>query len=858
MLRTEPALPCMPRQEAHGIKTVIHIPPHSMVKTTGHWHSCLSQLPILPELPENIKKYAYVFPENTTTTWSYNENTSIVRTDFVIDTKVKEGTESNLLIGLLPHHWAHLSSDSPVPDKYSYNHVRGEIKTMEGNRFSVENTFHGILPTLPYVNNYSPGFDSALLVEKIDSIKYDQIGTWTDSYNDGQLLNRLVQTARIAYETGYTSAGDIMLATIQERLEDWLKAEEGEVAFLFYYNSTWSALLGYPAGHGQDSNLNDHHFHWGYLIHAAAFMEQYRPGWAAQWGEMVNMLIRDAAATDRNDSMFPFLRNFSPYAGHSWANGFASFPQGNDQESTSESMQFNSSLIHWGTVTGNKSIRDLGIYLYTTEQTAIEEYWFDMYDRIFKLTQPTQQYSLVSRVFGNSFDNGTFWTTDIAAAYGIELYPIHAGSLYLGHNIEYAAKLWEEIKRNTGITRNEANPDLWHDIMWQFASFIDPAEAIAMHDSYPGRELKFGVSDALTYHWIHAMNALGQIDTGITADYPVAAAFNLNGRITYVAHNYNNSTLNVKFSDGYILHVPAREMAFASAGSAYPLVTITAPANNSKLLPGQPLSITAAVTDFSGLEIKNVDFYQNDQLIGSTTTTPYNISWTPEKGDYVLTVKATNTEGLTGTSRPVNISVSNEGACTEESAEASQGAFSKGYRSSFETVGTSVNISFELLDTDKEGVIAYLWNEAPFYETQMADAGGNKFNITLSGQEPGSTISVGCKFAYAGGMSVTRYISYEVGQNCEISVHVENVRDSEFIVYPNPASNIIHIKGIDGNLPHTISIYNLLGIKVLEVYNTGSVDISSLIPNYYIIKAETSKGIFETHKLNKVSSNPDF
>ena len=46
-------------------------------------------------------------------------------------------------------------------------------------------------------------------------------------------------------------------------------------------------------------------------------------------------------------------------------------------------MQFNSSLIHWGSVTNNNEIRDLGIYLYTTEQTAIDEYWFDMYERNF-------------------------------------------------------------------------------------------------------------------------------------------------------------------------------------------------------------------------------------------------------------------------------------------------------------------------------------------------------------------------------------------------------------------------------------------------------------------------------------------
>jgi endoglucanase Acf2 len=154
-----------------------------------------------------------------------------------------------------------------------------------------------------------------LFKNKIDQIENDALSDWTDSYNEGQVMNRLIQTARVAHEMGNTEATNKIVATIKERLEDWLKAESGEVAFLFYYNSTWSTLLGYPAGHGQDSNVNDHHFHWGYFIHAAAFMEQFEPGWANQFGGMINLLIRDAASTDRNDPLFPYLRNFSPYAG---------------------------------------------------------------------------------------------------------------------------------------------------------------------------------------------------------------------------------------------------------------------------------------------------------------------------------------------------------------------------------------------------------------------------------------------------------------------------------------------------------------------------------------------------------------
>ncbi|MFY8191023.1 MAG: glycosyl hydrolase, partial [Bacteroidia bacterium] len=503
------------------------------------------------------KKYAYVFPKNTLAHWQFNESTSTVRTDFIVEPDVKEGQDTTLLIGLLPHQWAHLAPGSAPLNGYVYQHVRGQIKTTAANRFSVENQFHGILPTLPYVDNYSTGFNPAQLIEKIDAIKNDGLSTWTDSYNEGQVMNRLIQTARIAELAKDTASLAIMLKTIKDRLENWFTAKPGEIAFLFYYNQTWSTLIGYPAGHGQDGNINDHHFHWGYFIHAASFIEQYEPGWKDKWGAMVNLLVKDAANNDRNSTDYPHLRNFSLYAGHCWANGFATFPQGNDQESTSESMQFNSSLIHWGAVTNNKAIRDLGIYLYTTEQTAIEEYWFDQNKRIFG---PNQQYSLVSRVWGNSYDNGTFWTADIAASYGIELYPIHGGSFYLGKDTAYVKRLWAEMEKNTGILSNQVNDNLWHDVYWKYLALIDPSKALTLYNSNPNRNLKFGVSDAQTYHWLHALNVLGNVGNTITANHPLAMVFIKNGVKTYVAHNYSNSPITVTFSDNYSLIVPAKSM----------------------------------------------------------------------------------------------------------------------------------------------------------------------------------------------------------------------------------------------------------------------------------------------------------
>ncbi|MFY0627024.1 MAG: carbohydrate-binding protein [Reichenbachiella sp.] len=574
---------------------------------------------MLPQITSDIvaksteyQDYAYVFPTNTTTSWSFDEQSATMRTDFEVEYEVKEGTSESFLQGLLPHQWDNLSMDSPQPNGDSYSSIRGELKMLVGNTFSIENSFHGILPTLPYLSNYSDGFSLSALDEKVKFLENNELATWTDSYNEGQVMNELIQTARIADKMGNTVARDKIVSTIKERLENWLTAKAGEVAFIFYYNSAWSALLGYPAGHGQDNNINDHHFHWGYFIHAASFIEQFQPGWSDQYGEMINYLVRDAASTDREDALFPYLRNFSPFAGHCWANGFATFPQGNDQESTSESMQFNSSLIHWGSVTGNDAIRDLGIYLYTTEQSAVEEYWFDTQKRIF----PENEYSVVSRVWGNDYDNGTFFTADIAASYGIELYPIHGGSMYLGHDIEYAEHLWAEMESNTGILENAVNPDLWHDLYYQYLAFTDPEKAIELYDSNPDRSLKFGTSDAQTYYWLHSMNTLGQVDASLTADHPLAVAFNKNGDLTYVAHNYSDAEITVAFSDNFELVVPARTLATNRDVNIEGNLTSSF---SSAYLGGSVDLLLETESD----GITKVEFYNDGILIGDDISEPF-------------------------------------------------------------------------------------------------------------------------------------------------------------------------------------------------------------------------------------------
>src|SRR5690606_25384156 len=139
---------------------------------------------------------------------------------------------------------------------------------------------------------------------------------------------------------------------------------------------------------------------------------------------------------------------------------------------------------------------------------------------------------------------------------------------------------------------------------------------------------------------------------------------------------------------------------------------------------------------------------------------------------YNFSVSASDVEGNQYINNPILLSATTAGftGCSGTDTEAQVGNFSIGYNYDFETIGNDVKITIELLDTDKVGVVAFLWRQNPFTEYQMANVSGNSFTYTITGQTNGATISYAVKFAYAGGLSVTRYFSYIVGEDCSLTV----------------------------------------------------------------------------------------
>jgi hypothetical protein len=201
---------------------------------------------------------------------------------------------------------------------------------------------------------------------------------------------------------------------------------------------------------------------------------------------------------------------------------------------------------------------------------------------------------------------------------------------------------------------------------------------------------------------------------------------------------------------------------------------------------------------------------------------------------YSFSVTATDLAGNRAANNPIllNATTTAKLGCNGTDNAAQQGSFNLGYKYGFETIGTDVKVTFELLDTDKVDLGAILWKQSPFTETQMTNISGNIFTTTLQGQTIGSTISYACKFAYAGGLSVTKYFSYIVGNNCALGL--ENFAEKEQFTFQNPAREFVYISS--KNNIDKVEIYDLLG-KLVSTTNvdTKKVDIKKLSKGIYFL-----------------------
>jgi len=212
------------------------------------------------------------------------------------------------------------------------------------------------------------------------------------------------------------------IGKLKEGVEVWLN---GTAESIFTYDVRWGGVVncgcnydgetescynrfpncpafsdpGMNFGHGF---YNDHHFHHGYHIYAAAVVSKFDNAWGRKYFEQVLLLIRDIANPSPNDHYFPRFRMKDFFLGLSYASGIATlggqpYPNGRNQESSSEAIASYEAMALYGKVMIEcwteshdplvakhirvaKSVSDLGRLLTMTEVRAADRYYHVRHD----------------------------------------------------------------------------------------------------------------------------------------------------------------------------------------------------------------------------------------------------------------------------------------------------------------------------------------------------------------------------------------------------------------------------------------------------------------------------------------------
>jgi endo-1,3(4)-beta-glucanase len=492
-----------------------------------------------------------------------SSNNEVTVTHSYVD---EQGAAVDTIAGLHPLHWKN-ASQATTP--YQIRSARGTIKFAELSQFSYQIPYVGVLPTLPSIDG---SFNQATLAGLVTDFVNQGSNVWNtsaegnlyeDTYWSGKNYGKVAEVSAIARSIGMTAEANDMIDWLKAELSDWFSSEADGVLKTkkyFVYDSDWNTLLGFDEAYGSHQRLADHHFHYGYFVRAAAEICRVDLAWCGQdqYGPMIELLIRDYAA-DKDDPMFPHMRNFDPANGFSWADGKMNFIRGNNNESTSEAATAYGAIILYGLATDNTELTEKGMYLHASTGATYWEYWnnIDGYNNVSAESNnffPGYAHITTSIIWGDGVDFATWFSGAYAHILGIQGLPSSPLIFHVGLHADYM-----EDYVNLGLSESSNNKpsglvdDQWRDLWWNLWAMTDAQAAIADYNSVSSYVPEQGESKAHTYHWIHTFDELGHLATGtgdITANHPAAIAFDKNGVKSYVVYNFTDQTIPVTFKQG--------------------------------------------------------------------------------------------------------------------------------------------------------------------------------------------------------------------------------------------------------------------------------------------------------------------
>ncbi|CAI7924958.1 unnamed protein product, partial [Closterium sp. NIES-54] len=207
--------------------------------------------------------------------------------------------------------------DASVPDAsvLAYPTIDGQAMGMQGGvwRFNV--------PKRPSTWQAGPlSSDAQLLDELRGSLKQDVAAlpplSSPSTYSFGKAAARAARLALIAKQVQDDDSLAAVLPPLRTALSAWLDGTFPGNHLL--YDPTWGGVVSEAGSLDQGAEFgagmyNDHHFHYGYFIYAAATVAEFDAAWRDQYRAPLRDLMADYMSLERT-AAFPRLRHFDAYA----------------------------------------------------------------------------------------------------------------------------------------------------------------------------------------------------------------------------------------------------------------------------------------------------------------------------------------------------------------------------------------------------------------------------------------------------------------------------------------------------------------------------------------------------------------
>ena len=460
-----------------------------------------------------------------------------------------EADHDALLLMTLPHHREQLRHDSPPPTDEWYTTHRGVLSPLLASNWtlvvsldmgsgSMNHTFTNRSLEPPW--SFEVPLTNCSQKEEVfwalqDEATFDP-GQWPGSvYWGGKGWWKLARLVLLAAEFEDGALEAQLHSTLRTRLTEAL-SPDGPLASThrFVYEPEWGGVMhngsmsdfmtdfgagwcgmrvhlcalcrqSHPLSCWHAHRYNDHHFHYGYVWYAAAVVARRDPAWIAEWGEYVQLLVRDVLSPVA-DAWFPSFRSMDWWLGHSSAGG--TFRGEKNQESTSEAAGAYYACHLWGIASSDDHVRDLCFVLQAVETASSRRYW-QMTANDTTIPLPFAERKVVGIMWGHKAVYDTWFSQAAEHIHLIQFLPISPASVAL-LPASWVVEQWPALQQQLGTMAEQD----WPDLVLSNQAILEPEAAWAGTLALDRGRFGSGTSRADSLWWAATRPSLASVAAG--------------------------------------------------------------------------------------------------------------------------------------------------------------------------------------------------------------------------------------------------------------------------------------------------------------------------------------------------------